>query len=155
MLRQLFPAIPVAFSQTVFNGDNRIFLNQFIIPCYHFICCLGALSGFFQIVHLCFCIIELTGRNVHRNADILTGTEAGSLDCFHNTFQRRFIIFQVWRKSTLITDSSDLSLALQHFFQGMEGFSTHTNCFANAFCAYRHNHKLLKIHRRIRMTSAV
>ena len=61
-LRKLFPAFPVILSQSIFNGNNRKFIDQFFIICDHFRSVpddLLSLQRAFprEMIHACFFIV--------------------------------------------------------------------------------------------------
>ena len=155
MLGQLFPAVPVAFAQAVFDGDDGVFFHQFIEPGDHLVGGLVALAGFLQFIHAGFRIVEFAGGHVHSDADFFARLVACRLNGFHDALERRFVVFQVGGKAALVTHSGNLAFFLQNALQGVEGFRAHADGFLHALGADRHDHEFLEIHRGIRVAAAV
>ena len=152
LLGELLPTIPVILSHTVFDGDDRIFLAQACQIINHFF------AGHFYAFtgHFVFAVyIEFAGSNVHRHNDVFTGFIACTLGCFENNLDCICIAFQVRCKTAFITQSSAQAFFLQQCLQIMINLSVHAQCFAEGFCANRHNHKFLNINVVICMLAAV
>ena len=155
VLGQLLPAVPIAFAQAVFDGDDGVFFHQFIKPGDHLVGGLVALAGFFQFIHAGFRIVEFAGGHVHGDADFFARLVACRLNGFHDAFERRFVVFQVGGKAALVTHSGNLAFFLQNALQGMEGLRAHADGFLHTLGADRHNHEFLEVHRGIRMAAAI
>ena len=152
LLGQGSPALPVVFCQTVFDRDDRIFFYQFCQVIDH----LGAgLRRAFR-QHMVFAVfVELAGRYVHCQHNILTRFVAGFFNGFHDYIQRFRIGFQIRGKAAFVAQTGAEPFVFQDAFQGMVNFYVHAQAFAEVSGAHRHDHKFLDIHVVIRMLAAV
>ena len=141
-LGQKFPASPIVFSQTIFNGNDGIFFAKVCQIINHFFRSFNY-AFTFQMIFAVF--VHFAACNVQCNYDIFFRFVTSFNNCFQNNFDSFCVVVQVRSKATFITQSSAQTFFFQQCFQIMVDFCVHTQSFAKGFCAYRHNHKFLNV----------
>ena len=152
-IRQFLPSIPVFFTKTIFDGNNRIFVNQLFIKFNHaFRSLCGMVPG--QMVQT---IITKEFRSCHISSKY--HIFPCGISCFFNSFTDDFhsclIGWKIRRITTFITYSGRKAFTFQYVFQGMIDFCTHTESFVETWCPNRHNHAFLNVNIIICMSTAV
>src|SRR5699024_6571459 len=93
---------PVVFIQSVFDGDDRIFIDHFCIPVDHIFCRVGFTFAF-EFVFSCICIIELAGRCIHCKTDLFARLITCFLHCFDDRGERLFVGTEVRSESAFVS----------------------------------------------------
>src|SRR3990167_4309602 len=142
LVGQHFPASPVRFVHTVFDGDDRITLGQTgqvigkTFGAEHF-----AFTG--QVVLAIF--EELAGGAVQSQGHVSAKFVASIGHGFSDGRQGVFVRGQVRCKTTFVTYGSAQTTGLQHSFQVMENFGAHAHGVGERLGANRLNHEFLDI----------
>ena len=138
-----FPAVPVAFVQAVFDGDDRVALDETCEVVHEF----GRAEGFVfrrQVVFAVF--VELRGGDVKGEVDLFACLVARFGDGFHDDLQRFFVGAEVRGKAAFVADAGGEAFVMQHFFQGVEDFGAGTQRFVEAVKSGGHDHEFLNVH---------
>ena len=88
---ELLPAGPVIFTESVFDGDERVLLDEVSDHIDHLFAGLLALSAPLEDISVLFGIIEFRGGEVHAEANIFARNITGSLDGFNENLKRLFV----------------------------------------------------------------
>ena len=121
-LGHLLPAFPVVFVETIFDGDDWVFVEHGFIEINHF--AGGAIYAFTGEV-IDAILVKLGGSNIDREVNVFTRNKAGSLDGFDDHLEGFFVGAEVWCKAAFVTDSGVVAFALEHSLQRMEHFGSH------------------------------
>jgi hypothetical protein len=145
--------IPIAFRQTVFNGNDVIFLDPGFVKGRHLGAGFRALVGFGEIVDSVF--IERTGGWIQRDGDIVARLIPGNLDSLDDHLACFIITLQVGREAPFVSHRGGISLLLEEFLQSMKNLCAVTKPLGETGGADRHHHKLLQIDAVVGMLAAV
>ena len=149
---QQFPAFPVVFVHTVFNGNDWEFVNQAFQVFGKF--CAGVRAAFgFQVVFAVF--VELAGCAVQGEQYVFASFVAGGFCGFHHQLQGFFVAVQVGCETAFVAHGGWEAFAIAQFFQCVENFGTATQGFAERFCADRHDHEFLDVQAVVGVFAAV
>ena len=150
---EFLPAVPVFFSQAVFDRNDRILIDQVFIEFDHAICVFGGVVAG-QVVEA---VVAKEFRSCHIGSenDIFACGVAGFFNGFANDFHGCFIGRKVRRKAAFIADGSREAFAFEHRFQRLVHFRTHAERFPESRNAYRHDHAFLDVHVVVCMSTAV
>ena len=155
LCRQLLPAFPVFFVQSVFDRDDRILLYQISPVLNQFVGSKISAGLRLVIEALALFAFPLRRSSVHRDHEIPARLIARCLYRFQNGFNGFVIAGQVRSKAALVADRSCQSLGLQDLRQIVEHFCTPTQGFLKAGSTYRHDHEFLCVYRIGGMSTAV
>src|SRR5262249_20564073 len=89
--------------------------------------------------------VELTGRDVERQGDLLARAITRALDGRHDDLERGTIAWQTGGESALVADAGAESAILQLSSQGVIDIGAPAQALAEAGCSDGHDHELLKI----------
>ncbi len=140
---QQLPAFPVVFGHAVFDGDNRVTINEVGVEINHV--CGGLLLLGFILEDVFAILVELTGGDIECQQDIFPRLVAGCPDGVHYDFQSFFVALEVRCKAALVTDCSVIALILEDFLEGVENFSAHAQGLFKGVGPGRHDHEFLDI----------
>jgi len=154
LARQDLPAVPVIFSETVFDRDNGISFHPAGIEFYHFLGCLFRSIGLFEDV-LAFLVVELTGCCVQSQRDLVARLVSRRFNGLQDELDRFLVGFQVRRKTTFIADGSSMPAVMQDLFKVMKDLGAHAHCFRQTWGANRHDHEFLEIDVVVRVGATV
>ena len=90
--------------------------------------------------------VELGGRAIQSQRDVIAQHVAGVAHSLANDFQRRSIGGQVRRKAALVPDRRGEPSTREHLFQMMKNLGAHAQRLSEAPCRHGLNHELLNIH---------
>src|SRR5271169_767711 len=110
--RDDFPAVPIIFGETVFDGNDGIFGCPGFPEFHHLGGSARGFVGFFEDVFFCGAIVEFAGGGIEGDSDLFAGLVAGRGDGFQNTLESFFVGFQVGRKTAFIADGCGIAVLL-------------------------------------------
>ena len=140
------PAFPVILSQAVFDGDDRVLVDPVLPEFDHLLA--GQLFAFLaQHVHLAVFVVELGGRRVERDSNLLARLVAGLLDGFQDHFHGLGVGLQCGGVTALIADQGRVAAALEHALQRVIDFRAPAQAFREGFGAKGHHHEFLRVGR--------
>jgi hypothetical protein len=96
--------------------------------------CRHFLRGFFCAVrfekYILAVLPHFTGCRIETKCDVIARTVTSFGDRFENNFYRFFVRFEVWRKSTFVTNSGVVASLSQYAAKRVEGLHAHANRFS-------------------------
>ena len=113
------------------------------------------MSDFLKTYFFLVAVVELAGRGIESDGDLLARLVTGLRDGFEYHFNGLGVRLDRWRKSAFIADCGVVAALLQYALQHMESFDAPAQSFAERLCAHRHDHELLKVHVVVGMGSAI
>ena len=122
---------------------------------HHLFARVLALVGLLEDVLLLVRVIELAGRGIERDRDLLAGLESRLRDGFQHNLNRFGIRLHRRRKSAFIANRGVVAALLQHALQHVEGLDAPAQRFAERRSAHRHHHELLEIDIAVGMRAAI
>ena len=150
-----FPAIPIIFSHTVFDRDNRVFACPAFPIVNHLSRSKFLASGPFEFIDALFNIIEFGSCRVESDAHFVIRFIASVFDSLKNHFDSLFVRFQIRSKAAFVTDIGRIASAFEDLLQVVEDFRTHSDSLTERGSADRHNHEFLEVHAVISMRTAI
>ena len=120
LVSQKFPAIPIVFGHSVFDGNDRILIAPVLPVRNHLIAGQFSLVALFENVFLA--VVKLARGRIERQHAIAPGCVAGLRDRLENRFDRFVIRFQIWCESAFVTDARRVTFLLQNCFELMKNF---------------------------------
>ncbi len=162
-LGESHPAIPVAFSHAVFDGIDRVLLDEFFEVLDLFVAGeLLALCAFLPgvvvdaaLLALACRLVELGGSAVHCDCDILAGLVAGLLDCGDDAIERVFDGIESGSETAFVADGRGEAAILENLLEVVEDFSAVAESFLEGGSADGANHELLERDRRVGVGTAI
>ena len=149
------PARPIVLGQAVLKRNDGILAGPVVVEGYHLLARKLALVALFEDVLAGFLVVELAGRRIERNRNLLAGRVAGCLDSFENHLDGLAVGLERGSKAALVAHRSVVALLLEHAPEGVEGLGRPAQRLGKTLGAYRHDHELLKVHVVISVGSAV
>ncbi|BBG30546.1 predicted membrane protein [Zymobacter palmae] len=139
---QDFPACPVTFVQTIFDGNDRVLFSQIRQEVNE----AFGIEGFVFASQDVFAVfVEFRSSAVQSQSNVCAQSVASVGNSLFDVSQRFSVGTQVRREATFVTNRSCQAFARQYFFQGMEYFSAATQGFTEVFSANRLNHEFLDV----------
>ncbi len=89
--------------------------------------------------------VELAGRRIQRDRDVLAGPIAGGLDAGHQHRQSLLVGRQVRREAALVADRRAEAALVQRALQRVKHLGAHPQALREAGGAARHDHELLEV----------
>nr|pir phosphopyruvate hydratase - Deinococcus radiodurans (strain R1) [Deinococcus radiodurans] len=149
---QAFPAVPVVFSEAVFDADNRVAAGPVGPEVDHLVAAQHAALALQVVLAV---LVQLGHGGVERDADVLAGFVARLLNGFKQHFEGFLVALEVRRKTAFVADVGVVAAPAEDFFQVVKGLGAVAQCFTEARSADRHHHELLKIHAVVGVGAAV
>jgi hypothetical protein len=147
------PTLPIVLGKSIFDGDDRIFVEPFPIELDHSVRVETPCAAFLERVRP---VLEhLGGGGVERDRYLAPGSVSRGLDCFDDHAQRLLVVLQIRSEPTFVTNSRGQFPLHQHFLERMKNFGTHSEALAKARRADGNDHVLLKVHRVCRVRAAI
>ena len=112
-----FQVRPVVFGQAVFDGQNGIACAEAGVVIHHLGARQGPALAFQDVIPV---VVELGGRRVHAEHDLLARLVARRFDGLDDHLQRRLVRRQVRREAALVPDARVLPLLLQARLSGRD-----------------------------------
>ena len=147
---QLLPAVPVVLAERVFERDDRVGVEPALVDRRHV---GGRLDRAFEVVALR--AVELTGRRVDRQRDVLARGQAGLADRLDDQVERGLVVLQVRGEAALVADASVQVMLLQHRLQRVVGLGAPAQRLGERRRADRRDHELLDVDVGVRVSAAV
>ena len=118
---QEFPAVPVVFGATVFNGYNRVIGCPIRPECHH----LFTREGFVFTLEMVFAVFIQFGYGwVERDEHLLACGITRLFDGEQKQIKRLTVGFEVRGKAAFVANVGVVAFAREHFFQRVKGFNT-------------------------------
>ena len=134
------PAVPVVLVERVLDGDDRVRRHEVGVVGGHLLGgLLLALEGVLLLV------VELAGRDVERERDVLAELEAGRLDGLGDQVERGAVARQVGGEAALVADAGGQALLLQHRLERVVDLGALLERLAERRRADRRDHELLDV----------
>src|SRR5437867_2940459 len=152
-LGEHLPALPVLLAQSVLDRDDRIAPDEALIISDHILA--GPPGLRLALHHVPAVLVELAGRGIQRQRQILARRVPRRLDGLHDERQGLLIRAQVGGKAPFIPHCGAEAFFLQQAFQGVEDFGGHPDRVRECVCPHRHNHELLEVQVVVRVCAAV
>ncbi len=114
-----------------------------------------ALVALLEDVLLLFLVVELAGRGIERDGDLLAGLVAGRFDGFEDQFDGFVVRLERRSKAAFIADRRVVALLLEHALQRVEGLGSPAQRVAEALRADGHDHEFLEVDVRVGMRAAI
>lgn len=150
-----FPAVPVVFSHTVFDRDDRIFFNPTFPIVNHLARSKFFACGPFEFINAFFHIIEFRRCGVEGDADIVVRFIASVFHSLKDHFNSFFIRFQIRSETAFVANISRIASTFENLLKVMEHLSAHAESFAESRSTHWHNHKFLEIDAVISMRTTI
>ena len=148
------PAFPVFFVEAVFDGVDRILVDELLPVPDEFFGGEG-LSALGELVFANFVGLPFGRGGIHREDEILAGFEAGEFNGFEDALDGFFVAGQVGGETTFVADGGGESLALEEGLEGVEDFGAPAEAFTEAFGTSGHDHEFLNVNGIGRVGAAV
>src|ERR1019366_3765585 len=97
---------------------------------HHFLAGVFAFVGLLEDILLLLAVVELAGRGIERDGNLLPGLIARLRDGFEDDFDGFSVRLHRGRKATFITDRGVVATLLQHALENMEGLDAPAQSFA-------------------------
>ena len=150
-----FPAVPVVFGATVFNGDDGVFFLKFLVVGNQLGGgATGAIALFEDVLAGCG-VKELGRGHVEGDKNLLAELVSGLLDGFRDGFESVIGAFEVWSKPSFVSDGGGEAAAFEYRFECMENFGARAERIGEALKLFRDDHELLEVNRGVGVSSAV
>ena len=107
-LGQLAPGRPVVFGQAVFDGDDRVLVDQVGVVVHHLV---AGERAAFALQDIRAVVVELGRGRVHRDHDLLARLVAGLVDGFQDDLDGLLVGRQVRREAAFVADRRRQALA--------------------------------------------
>ena len=115
------PTVPVVFGKAVFEGHDGIVIHPLRPIANHVFRSLRRLVGFLEDIFSI--LIELAGRRIERNRDLLARLVARLLNRFQHDVNALNIRLHRRSKSAFVADSRIVAALFQHALQCMKHFN--------------------------------
>lgn len=137
------PAVPVVLVERVLDGDERVRGDEVGVVVDHLGGgLLAALEGVGPAVGL---VVELAGRHVEREGDLLTGGVAGLLDRLEDEVERGAVALEVGREPTLVAETRGQALLLEDGLERVVDLGAPAQRLTEGLGADRRDHELLDV----------
>ena len=149
---QVLPAVPVAFVHAVLDRDDRVLVDPAREHGRPFL--RRQLQAFALEVVLAV-LVELAGRAVEADRDLLAGGVAGLLDGFEQQLDRRLVARHAGGEAALVADGRGDAAFAQDLLERMEHLGAVAHRFAERGRPDRQDHEFLDVEVVVGMLAAV
>ena len=151
-IRQQLPAVPVVLRHRVFDAEDRVLVGPGREIVGEFSRRQLQALGCQVIASIA---MELGGRAIETDDDLLAGGVAGPLDGLENQIERRLVAGQVGGEPAFVADSGRHATRVEQLLEGLEDLGPATQRFAKRRQAQRNDHELLHVQAVVRVRTAV
>ena len=149
------PPLPIVLRHAVFDRDDRIALGPVRPEPHHLFRCQGGAAGLAEGVAAGLRVIQLRGRRVQRDGDVVAGLQPDRLDTLHDQVERSLVGREIGGKAAFVTDRRRQPAVAEHPLERMEDLGAHAHRLAQAGRADRNDHELLELQAVVGVCAAV
>ena len=149
---QRLPAVPVVFRHAVFDGDDRIGVDQGFQV---FDVAVGVQGLALAGQHVFAVLVVFAGGAIEGQHDVGARFVTGGLDRFHDEIKGLVGRLQARGEAALVAHIGVVTGIRETFFKGVEDFRSHAHGLGNVRRGHRHDHEFLDVDGIVGMFAAV